>query len=71
MAATKSGSVRVDTELAAVLQAELDGIIRDAKDSLITGMPFDQYQQACGMIEAYRQVKDVLIPKAIEAIQRR
>lgn len=64
-------TVRGDTDLAAALTEELDGIIRDAKEGLITGLPYDKYQQACGMIEAYSQVRDVLIRRTIEAIQRR
>lgn len=69
--AVTTGTVRIDTELASALQNELDGIIRDAKETLITGLPFDKYQQSCGMIEAYGQVRNVLIPQLLEAIQRR
>lgn len=69
--AVQTGTVRRDTELAAALQAELDGIIRDAKESLITGLPFEKYQQACGMIEAFGQVRNMLIPRLLDELERR
>lgn len=71
IAAVTTGTIRADTELAASLHAELTQILQDAKDSLVTGLPFEKYQQACGMIEAYSQVRDVLIPRTIEDLQRR
>lgn len=71
LSAVVTSTLRVDTELATTLTADLSAIIRDAKDSLVTGLPYDKYQQACGMIEAYSQVRDMLIPRAIEAMQRR
>lgn len=61
----------VDTDLAAKLVEDLDKIITDAKESLITGLPYEKYQQACGMIEAYQQLRHVLIPQALAEIQRR
>lgn len=61
----------VDTDLAAKLVEDLDKIITDAKESLPSGLPYDQYQQACGMIEAYKQVRFTLIPQALDEIQRR
>lgn len=61
----------VDTDLAAKLIEELDKTIADAIQGLAGGLPYDQYQQACGMIEAYRQVRYALIPETLAAIQRR
>lgn len=69
--ASSPATVRNDTDLATALHEELSGIIRDAKEGLVAGLPYDKYQQACGMIEAYSQVRDVLIRRTIEAIQRR
>lgn len=64
-------SAIIDSELAEKLNAELDAIIKDGIESLASGLPFEKYQQACGMIEAYRQVRNVLIPRTLEELQKR
>lgn len=61
----------VDTDLAEKLVAELDKTIADATQGLAAGLPYDQYQQACGMIEAYKQVRFALIPQSVSEIQNR
>lgn len=61
----------VDTDLATACLTELDRVIKEATESLANGLPYDQYQQACGMIVAYKQVRYSLIPETLEAIQRR
>jgi hypothetical protein len=61
----------VDTDLAAKLIEELDKTIADATQGLARGLPYDQYQQAVGMIEAYKQVRFALIPQTLDEIQRR
>jgi len=61
----------VDTDLAVALTERLTAIIDDAKEKLQTAMPFEQYQQACGMLVAWKQVRDTLIPQLAEEIQRK
>lgn len=64
-------SVRVqDLSLAEKLTAELDQIVLEAKETLVTGLPFEKYQQACGMIEAFNQVRNGLIPRLVEELQK-
>lgn len=61
----------LDLDLAEKLKADLDQIIKEAVEGLAGGLPYDQYQQACGMIEAYRQVRNALIPRNLEELQKR
>lgn len=70
LVAVETSTIRVDSQLASALIEELDGIIRDAKESLTSGFPFEKYQQACGMIEAYSQVRNTLIPRILQEMQR-
>lgn len=59
-----------DLSLAEKLDAELAQIVADAKETLVTGLPYDKYQQACGMIEAYSQVRNGIIPRLVEELQK-
>lgn len=61
----------LEIEFAAALKTRLDEIENDAIASLPKGIPYDQYQQACGFIEAVRQVRESVIPEILEALQRR
>lgn len=61
----------VDTDLSAALTERLTAIIDDAKEKLQNAMPFEQYQQSCGMLVAWKQVRDSLIPELVEEIQKR
>jgi hypothetical protein len=61
----------LDLDFATKLKAELDQIIKEGVEGLTGGLTYDKYQQACGFIEAMRQVRDGLIPKALEELQRR
>lgn len=61
----------LEIEFAAELKNRLDSIESSAVASLPKGIPYDQYQQACGFIEAIRQVRDTVIPEILEALQRR
>jgi len=61
----------LDTDLAAKLTEDLDKIIADAINGLAAGLPYDQYQQACGMIEAFKQVRFSLIPQTLSDLQTR
>lgn len=60
----------LDTELTAQLKARLTELIDDAKDKLPGALPFEQYQQSCGMVEAWTQVRDRMIPEIVEKLQR-
>lgn len=69
---TASAAVpRVDTELATALTARLTELETSAVNTLQNALPFEKYQQSCGYLEAVRQLRDVLIPETLEAIQRR
>jgi hypothetical protein len=61
----------LDLDFATKLKAELDQIIKEGVEGLTAGLTYDKYQQACGFIEAMRQVRDGLIPKTLEELQRR
>lgn len=61
----------LDLDLAALMNAELDAIIKDSVESLTSGLSYDKYQQACGYIEAMRQMRNGVIPKILDELQRR
>lgn len=61
----------LEIEFAAELKSRLDEIERGALATLPSGLPYDQYQQSCGYLEAVRQVRDTVIPEILEALQRR
>lgn len=63
-------SIVLELRLAARLAARIDELMTEAKSRLPDGLEYRQYDQACGMIEGYRQVKEVLIPELIEEIQK-
>jgi hypothetical protein len=52
------------------LTERLTEIIDGAKATLPRSLPYEQYVQACGMIEAWSQVRDTLIPETVAEIQR-
>lgn len=61
----------VDTDLSAALTERLTAVIDNAVAQLPRGMSRDDYQRSCGMIEAWRQIRDTLIPELTEEIQKR
>jgi hypothetical protein len=61
----------LEIEFAAELKNRLDEIEANAVATLPNGLPYDQYQQSCGFLEAIRQVRDSVIPDILEALQRR
>ena len=61
----------LDTELSPKLQARLTGLIDSSKDTLVGALEHREYTLACGMIEAWKQVRDGLIPELLDAIQKR
>jgi hypothetical protein len=60
----------VELDLAVALTKALDDAIADARDKLPRALPYDQYQQSCGMIVAWQQIRD-LLPDLVEQIQKR
>lgn len=58
-----------DTELGERLTAKIEELEQDATKKMPRALPYDQYQQSCGYIEALRQVREVLIPTTIKEIQ--
>lgn len=61
----------LDIDFAAEMKNRLDDIERNSLATLPNGLPYDQYQQSCGFLEAIRQVRDHVIPDILEALQRR
>lgn len=61
----------IDTDLAVALEARLTELIDNSKETLVLGLEYKAYQQACGMIEAWKQVRDGIIPGTLNAIQQR
>lgn len=61
----------LDLDLATRLTADVDQIIKESVESLALGLPYEKYQQACGFIEAMRQVRNGLIPSALKELQER
>lgn len=60
----------IDTELSLKLTEALTVMETDAKAKLPGALPRDQYNQACGFIEAIRQIRENLIPEIVEELQR-
>lgn len=60
----------VDTDLSTKLNERLTGLIDNSKETLIGALEFREYTLACGMIEAWKQVRDALIPELLDEIQR-
>lgn len=58
-----------DTELGDKLSERLLELEADAVSKMPRALPYEQYQQSCGFIEALRQVREVLIPQIIKEIQ--
>lgn len=63
-------TVGLETALEAKLTERLTELIEDAKAKLPGNLPYEKYQVACGMIEAWSQVRDTLIPETVAEIQR-
>lgn len=58
-----------ETELGERLIERLAEIEQEAISKLPRALPYDQYQQSCGYLEAVRQFREVLIPQIIKEIQ--
>ena len=63
-------SLVIDTKFFEVLTARLLEIETSAIAKLPNALPYDQYQQSCGYLEAIRQIRETLIPEVMEEIQR-
>lgn len=64
-------SVADELKLAAQLTERLTQIEAVSQNTLLTGLPFEKYQQSCGYLECLRQVRDTLIPELVTELQKR
>lgn len=62
--------LRIDTAFAEELRQQIADIEESARAKLPHNLPYDQYQQSCGYLEAMRQVREVLIPQILDQLQR-
>jgi hypothetical protein len=64
-------AMTVDIDFALKLNGRLTEVIDASKESLVGALEFREYTLACGMIEAWKQIRDVMIPETLDEIQRK
>lgn len=59
-----------DVRLATALHNRLTEIETNSIGTLASSLPFEKYAQACGYIEAIRQIRDTVLPEEVQNLQR-